>query len=202
MLVALLSIAQTADTRIMGEGGSGGPATAINVVAAQPDPFQPDADNPKPGTARDIDAAVVQRISRMPDVSAVVPVLSMRMLVVPLPPLPRRAPITTKYLDGQPVLPDPFVDNLVGVDLSRVNSLPVTLLAGRLPAAGSHTEVAVTQGYLDRLHLPATDLTAVLGSELGARLAPDPAPRVRGAHPGPTHPGGDRRAGCATGVRR
>ena len=38
----------------------------------------------------------------------------------------------------------------IGIDLSRINDLPVTLLAGRLPDLRSQTEVAVTSDFLSR----------------------------------------------------
>jgi cell division protein FtsX len=53
-------------------------------------------------------------------------------------------------------LGDPaFGDTMVGVDLSQPSNLPVTVLAGRLPHAGSLTEVAITESYLDRSGLSA-----------------------------------------------
>ena len=64
------------------------------------------------------------------------------------------------------VAPDPFGDNLVGVDLSKVDQLPITVIAGRMPAAGSLVEVAVTQGYLERLGLTKQHAAAVVGTEV------------------------------------
>ena len=166
LLVALASIAQTADSRIIGELGKGGPATAITVQAAEADPFSAGADTAKAGKAKDIDDAVVARIRSLPSVNAVIPVLSARVLVIPLAPLPEGAPPLTTSAGGVPVLPEPFVENVVGVDLTRINSLPVTLLAGRLPALNATAEIDVTTGYLDRLHIPATNLTSVIGTEV------------------------------------
>jgi hypothetical protein len=70
------------------------------------------------------------------------------------------------------------------VDLSRADKLPISVLAGRLPAAGTLTEVDVTQGYLARLGLTKKQAAAVVGTELtlGAPRVFDAggAPRLRG----------------------
>ncbi|MGI8846997.1 MAG: ABC transporter permease [Candidatus Dormibacteria bacterium] len=175
LLVALVSIAQTADSRVLSELGKGGPTDAIKVVAAEPSAFQPDADNPAPGKAKDINAVVEKNISSLPEVSAVSPVLAIHALMVPLAPLPAGIPTPTPNPATQtfprggvgiPRLPDPFVDSMVGVDFNSIDVLPITVLAGRLPSATSTTEIAVTQGYLDRLHLPPQPLTSVLGTTL------------------------------------
>src|SRR5207249_1746899 len=52
----------------------------------------------------------------------------------------------------------------------RTEDLPITVLAGRLPVAGSMTEVAVTDGYLERLDLNRKNPGSVVGTvlELGA----------------------------------
>jgi putative ABC transport system permease protein len=78
----------------------------------------------------------------------------------------------------------PFMEDVVGVDLDRINQLPVTLTAGRLPVAGSTSEVAVTQGYLERLGLARLDAPEVLGTQLtmasGQVVADSVRNRVRG----------------------
>jgi putative ABC transport system permease protein len=55
---------------------------------------------------------------------------------------------------------------VLGVDINRVDDLPLTLLAGRLPHPDAVTEVAVTPGYLERLGVPRKSADAVLGTEL------------------------------------
>jgi ABC-type antimicrobial peptide transport system permease subunit len=60
----------------------------------------------------------------------------------------------------------PFTDGLVGADLRRTTDLPVTVLSGRLPQAGSLTEVAVTDGYIRALGLRDTQAKLVVGTEL------------------------------------
>jgi cell division protein FtsX len=65
-----------------------------------------------------------------------------------------------------PSLPDWIFDGMLGADLRQVRNLPITILAGRLPAVDSLTEVAVTQSYLDHLHLDVHHPDVVLGSQL------------------------------------
>ncbi|MGI9118604.1 MAG: ABC transporter permease [Acidimicrobiales bacterium] len=154
LLTALLTIAGTAETRVLDQLAKGGPLAGIKVAAAEPDPGQVDQDNAKPGDPRDLDDAALGRIAALPDVGKVLPVVTARMFVA--------APTETPA--GTPI--DPFLENVVGVDLSSAASLPVTVLAGRLPLPGSLTEVAVTQGYLERLELKRTDAAKVLGSEI------------------------------------
>jgi len=58
----------------------------------------------------------------------------------------------------------PFLDHVVGVDVTKIDQLPVTLIAGLLPAPGSQSQVAVTEGYLERLGLTRLQATRVLGT--------------------------------------
>jgi putative ABC transport system permease protein len=161
LLVALTAIAGTADSRIINELGRGGPASAIRVVAAEPDPTAPDSDQLRTGRPRDLDDAAVTAIRRAPDVVSVDGVLQSPVLVVPLPP------IRGLRAGGESVeRPDAFEDTLVGADLRHPRDLPVTLLAGRLPFPHSLTEVAVTQGYLDRVAADVNRPRRALGSEI------------------------------------
>jgi hypothetical protein len=164
LLVALAAIAQVADTRIIGELGKGGPATAIKVSAAAPDPGQPDSDNPHPGPARSLDQAALDAIRRAGDVSSVAPVLAAGVLVIP-PPRGLGA-ATADVADPDHSLPRPYNDVAVGVDIASFQDLPITMVAGRLPAAGSLDEVAVTQGYLDHVGIPAARPQDALGTEI------------------------------------
>ena len=191
LLTALVTIAGTARTRVLRELSKAGPLAGITVAAAAPDPSQIDNDNARPGPPRDLDDEARRRITDLPDVVSVVPVVASQMLVVtPDPParadvLARLPPATTRAVppratattgpsrDGSSGAPEPFSDSLVGVDLSRAEQLPITLLAGRLPAPGALTEVAVTQGYLERVGLTRSQAEAVVGTEVGLG-----APRV------------------------
>jgi ABC-type antimicrobial peptide transport system permease subunit len=169
LLTALLTIATTAETRVLSELAKGGPLAGIKVSAAAPDPGEVDNDNARPGPPRDLDDEAVRRIAALPDVVSVVPVITSRILVVPpIQPVrgetgPESAPPAAA--GPQPDV-EPFVETLVGVDVTRADRLPITLLAGRLPVRGSLTEVAVTQGYLDRLDLDPKDPAVVVGTEI------------------------------------
>lgn len=185
LLVALLTVAGTARTRVLSQLTKGGPLSGINVVAAEPDLAQLDRDNARPGRAKALDDAALQAIRRVPAVASVVPIRSTPVLVqAPLPsgvPAPRPARGDDHLPAGAPVT---FTDLLVGVDLAALTELPVTPLVGRFPARGSSNEVAVTSGYLERLGLTRADAGKVLGSELtvGAPRAEDTAEgqRTRG----------------------
>lgn len=175
LLTALLTIASTAETRVLSELAKGGPLTGIKVAAAAPNPSQVDNDNPAPGAPRDLDEGAVRRIAALPDVASILPVVSVQELVVPPanPVRPGALPSPTGAQSGASPSPSPasspvgpFFDTVVGVDLSRAHQLPITVLVGRLPEPGSSTEVAVTDGYLERLHVDRKHPGAVLGTEL------------------------------------
>ena len=106
LLSALLTIARTAETRVLSELSKGGPLAGIKVVPAEADPEQVDNDNPRPGPPRDIDEAALRRIAALPGVGSVVPVTTARMLIVP--------PGDSR---------DPFGEAVVGVDLSKAGRL-------------------------------------------------------------------------------
>jgi putative ABC transport system permease protein len=154
LLTALLTISTTAETRVLDQLSSGGPLAGIKVAAAEPDPGQVDQDDAQPGAPKTLDDAALQQISDLPDVREVIPIVSTRMFVIS----------PTRRDDGRRIRP--FMEDVVGVDLERTNQLPVTLTAGRLPVAGSTSEVAVTQGYLERLDLDRLDAPDVVGTEL------------------------------------
>jgi len=167
LLVALLTVAGTAQTRVLSQLSRGGPLAGIKVAAAAPDLSQVDQDNARPGEPKTIDDATLRQIARLPDVASVVPIRSTPVLVqarrpdgIPLTPGVR----LPEGVGGGRVLD--FTDLQVGVDLTRLRDLPVTLLAGRFPAPGSTTEVAVTTGYLERLGIGKAYAASVVGTEL------------------------------------
>ena len=164
LLVALAAIAQVADTRVIGELGKGGPATAIKVAAAAPDPVAPDSDAPKAGPARNLDDSALRAIRRAPSVTSAIPVLAEQVIAVP-PPRGSAIPDVAGD-DPDRGLPRPFNAAVVGVDLRSAGSLPITMLAGRLPDPGSLSEVAVGLDYLDDLHLDVKHPEVVLGTEV------------------------------------
>jgi ABC-type antimicrobial peptide transport system permease subunit len=219
LLVALLTISETAENKVLAELSEGGPLAGIKVAAAEPDPGQVDNDYARPGPPKPLDDEALERISALPDVASVVPVVSSRILVIPgqVPAAARQAarpagegeaaapttvvPPTTssaqadrpgggqglgrRLRQGGASSPsatgevEAFPETMLGVDISRIGDLPVTVLAGRLPDPSAVTEVAVTPGYLERLNIPRKEAKAVLGTELviGAPRASERAAR-------------------------
>ena len=53
LLVALVTIAGTARTKVLSELSKGGPLSGITVAAAEADPSQVDNDSPRPGPPAD-----------------------------------------------------------------------------------------------------------------------------------------------------
>jgi hypothetical protein len=167
LLTALVTIAGTGRTRVLAQLSKGGPLAGIKVAAAAPDPEGVDSDNPRAGAARPIDPATIVRIRNLHGVASVAPVLAVRQLVLPL---------------SSDV--EEFFETMVGVDMRNTSRLPITLLAGRLPAPGSLTETAVTLGYLQRVHLAKDQAAAAVGTEVETAAPRDfpglPDPDVRG----------------------
>ena len=177
LLTALLTIAGTAQTKVLDQLAKGGPLSGIRVAAASPDPLQVGQDNARPGRPRVLDDDALQQIGSLPNVRTALPVISADVFVV--------QPATTP--DGAPL--DAFNDTVVGVDLSEPSLLPISVLAGRLPANDATAEIAVTQSYLQRVGLKRTEAARVVGTELemaAARTfpnddrAPDGDRRIRG----------------------
>lgn len=134
LLTALLLIAETARTRVLDQLAKGGPLAGIRVSS-------------------DVGDADVTRMLALPDVVAVLPLLTTEVLVAPSADalqVPGDAPL-----------------RLVGTDLRDPGKLPITVLTGRLPLAGSSTEVALTQSYLERLGLSEQDAAGLVGGEVG-----------------------------------
>ena len=163
LLVALLSISGGADSKIVSQLSHGGPAAAIHVDAALPDPSGFESDTLKSGAPRDLGAAQLQEIQDSPHVASVVPVLAMPALVVPCPDYQEFAAHPTPPCRQHT---DEYFGALIGADLTRFRDLPITVLAGRLPRAGSMSEVAVTQGYMERVNLDLNRFQDVIGSTI------------------------------------
>jgi len=215
LLTAMVTIAGTAQNRVLSEVSTGGPLAGIKVAAAAPDPSQVDRDDARPGPPKPLDDAALGRIRSLRDVQAVYPVLSVPVVVLapehivltgaapttsappqttalapsatgtfPAPTTTEATTSTTAAVPGAG--PDaPFGESLMGVPLDQAAQLPVTLVAGRLPAPRSLTEVVVTPGFLDRLHIPTPQAAAVIGSqvELGFPRAFAGLRRARWVHP-------------------
>ena len=140
LLIALLTIATTARTRVLQQITKGGPLAGITVDG--------------PGLTR----ADEQRIEHVPGVVSVAPVVGLEEMVIP--------PDPPTYGGGPTTSMAPFSDGVVGVDLSQPKRFPLSIIAGRLPDAGSMTEVAVTVGYLTQVGLDKARAKSVLGTEL------------------------------------
>ena len=148
LLVALASVASSAGSRIVSKLSNGGPATAIKVSASKADSDQIYTDDLRAAGPKAISEATLSAVRHSPHVASVIPVIASRILAVPPP------------FSSSPALPagEPaFGDTMVGVDLSKPGNLPITMLAGRLPRAGSLTEVAITESYLDHSGLSAAN---------------------------------------------
>jgi ABC-type antimicrobial peptide transport system permease subunit len=164
LLVALVTISSTADTNVIGRLSHGGPVTAIKVAAAMPEPDQLDSDSFQSRGLHYIDDHTVSTIRHSRYVQSVVPVMTSEVLAVP----PKG---------------DPIFGLMVGTDLSQLGNLPITILAGRMPAAGSMTELAVSSSYLDHFHLAPAQAPSVLGTQVvlaSPKREPDNQVRFRG----------------------
>ena len=156
LLSALLIAVGAARTRVLSAVSKGGPLTGIEVFPNTADVSQLDSDAARLGSPRAIDTAVVHRISRLPNVSSVVPLESTAVIVIPAPPRAQHA--------GES--PEPFRDTITGADLHDASKLPLTILGGRLPGNASLHEVAVTDSYLRLVGLRETDSAKVIGTEV------------------------------------
>lgn len=154
LLTALVTIARTAETRVLDQVAEGGPVSGISVLPSEPSVDQADQDLARGGDFRAIDDAVISDILELPTVREVLPVVSTPVFVV----RPFERP------DGRRIRG--FRERAVGVDTSRPTLIPVTPLAGRLPAPGSMVDVAVTESYLRRMGLDRTEAEQILGTEI------------------------------------
>lgn len=184
LFTALLTIASTARTRVLDQLARGGPLAGIEVAAAAPDPGQADEDDARPGEPRAIDDVALADMAALADVRSVVPVTAGRVLVVP--PVPFTAADGTSLafdagVGGRDRARGGTFESVVGTDLARVDELPVSVLAGRLPIPGSTVEVAVTPTWLAHFGLDRGDGAQVVGArvQLGAPRAFAGEDRIR-----------------------
>src|SRR4051794_36254436 len=170
LLTSLLIASGAARRRVLDQVSEGGPLAGIAVAAAAPDPGALDSDEPRQGERKEINDATLARIARLPGVKSVVPVVVNPVLVVPPEPVVRagrRAPLPPEENRA------PSGGARIGAALARPRALPIPVLTGRMPSAGSLTEVAVTLGYVRRFGLTCNQADAVVGTEvvLGAPRA-------------------------------
>jgi ABC-type antimicrobial peptide transport system permease subunit len=154
LLVALATVASSAESRIVSKLTSGGSGTAIKVSASKADSEQLYTDDLRAAGAKAINDSTINAVRQSPHVATVMPVIASRVLAVP-PPFASSRTATS----AEPA----FGATMVGVDLSQACNLPITVLNGRLPHAGSLTEVAITKSYLDHSGLSAT---SALGTQV------------------------------------
>ncbi|MDQ1385290.1 MAG: putative transport system permease protein, partial [Actinomycetota bacterium] len=83
LLSSLLIASESAKQRVLDQVSKGGPLSGIKVDAAAPTASSLDSDNPRPGAPRLIDDTVLQQISKLPDVSSVLPIIATPMVVLP-----------------------------------------------------------------------------------------------------------------------
>jgi ABC-type antimicrobial peptide transport system permease subunit len=151
LLVALATMVITANSRVIRQVSKGGPITAVKVLAAEAAAGQLETDSLRPAAPRDLTEADRSRIQELPGVTSTAGVLTAEVLVIP---------------PFAPGVPHRIFEHAVGVDVTEAPDLPISVLAGRLPTAGSLSEVAVTQGYLDRMKLDADRPGQVLGTTI------------------------------------
>ena len=189
LLSSLLIAGTAARSRVLDDVSRGGPLTGIRVDAAAPDVGALDSDNPPRGAPRRLDerrpsphrraSRRARRRGRRGESGSRDHACEVAGARTPRPPTTTTGVPGSSDLEAGRVTQ--FRDELVGVDLTHANDVPVTLEAGRLPEATSTTEVAVTDGFLRRLGLTKDDAERVLGVEveLGApRLFTDPNDNV------------------------
>ena len=151
LLVALATMVATANSRVLRQVSKGGPITAVKVLAARAAAGQLETDSLRPASPRSLTQADRERIEALPGVASTAGVLTAEVLVIP---------------PDVPGAPHRIFEHVVGIDIDESSDLPISVLAGRLPAPGSSSEVAVTQGYLDRMRLDADRPEQVLGTQL------------------------------------
>lgn len=168
LFAALLTISRTAQVRVLDQLAEGGPLAGIEVAPAEPDPTQVDRDDADPGDPRRLDDAALDSFADVPDVRSVVPLVSTRVVVVAPSPLTLSdgTTATTERRRGRDGPRGVLFETLVGADLAEANDLPISVLAGRLPAPGSLVEVSVTTGFLARYGLDDTDAEQLVGADL------------------------------------
>jgi ABC-type antimicrobial peptide transport system permease subunit len=180
LFTAMLTMADTAQGRVLNQLAKGGPLAGIQVAAAASDPSQLGSDDPTQGPPKAIDQSALTRISHVSGVGTVLPIVTAQTLVI----WPGHTTNGFRGGGGPDDSRSVVFDQLVGVDLTASADLPVTVSAGRLPTPGSLTQVAVTSVFLARYGITNKRGTGAIGSviELGAPRGfrdPDGSPVFR-----------------------
>ena len=161
LFTAMLTMAATAQGRVLDQLAKGGPLAGIQVAAAAPDPSQAGVDNPTRGAPKPIDQGALDRIARIRGVDVVLPVVTAQALVAWPGHLATGGDVVGPGNSGSVVF-----DQLVGVDLARRGDFPITLSAGRFPTPGSRTEVDVTPVLLARYGITGNRTRSAVGSQI------------------------------------
>lgn len=132
LLVALGSVGGAAESKAVEHLGQGLPVGAIKVAPGRPAFLQLNSDDFESRGAHLIDDSTISRVRGLPGVTGVLPVQAAPVIAVP-------------ETGGS------YEAVMLGTDLAAPN-LPLSVLAGRLPAADSATEVAVAPAYVTRTH--------------------------------------------------
>ncbi len=155
LLTSLVIIATTAKARVIGQLTRGGPLATIRVEGSS------------------LDATALHRVEALAGVRAVSPVVLAREVIVPpnpptyvAPPTPSGTRAGANGADPSDQGRRPFIEGVVGIDVSHPDLFPLSVVAGRLPTASSLTEVAVTRSYLESVGADPNAPVKVLGTEL------------------------------------
>lgn len=143
LLVALLVISQTVETRVIQTIVGGGALASIEVTPQSP------LDQP-------VDDAAVAELEALPLVESATPVIGVPILAI----------VGDASTDDRTRVLDDGAELIMGVDMGIAIDLPITVTSGRLPDVGSTTEIVITARYLREMGLSADDATDVLGSRL------------------------------------
>src|SRR5207302_5143512 len=172
LFTAMLTMAQTAQSRVLNQLAKGGQLAGIQVTAAAANPSEIGSDSPRPGAPLAMGPETQARIAALPGVGVALPIVTAGAVVLwddqavtrtaGAPSSGSRASSRTDAAGEQ----DRLFDELVGVNLSRAGNLPITVLAGRLPAAGSLVEVDVTPAFLARFGIDKNHFRSALGTEV------------------------------------
>ena len=127
LFTAMLTMAATAQGRVLNQLAKGGPLAGIQVAAAASDPTQLGSDNPSQGPPKALDQAALNRIGHLSGVDAVLPIVTAQTLVI------WTNHTVTRRANGPDDSRNVLFDQLVGVDLSRASDLPISATTGRLP---------------------------------------------------------------------
>ncbi|HXY44400.1 MAG TPA: ABC transporter permease [Acidimicrobiales bacterium] len=180
LLCALLTIAGTARTRVLSQLSHGGSLAGISVEPNAPNPSEATLDDPVPGPPNPLTPAAIAQIGRLKDVLTVLPIVAAPVELLPPAAPPAGSTLCPSSSSGSgtgscgggldppatEVMTPLLTTSAIGADLGRVNALPITLLAGRLPIAGSADEVAVDEQYLSSLGLSASRAPEVVGTRV------------------------------------